>query len=128
MPPPAPVPPDDRAFWFVEGALGWSPMLLGPYATEDEAARIAVRPSEATVRIGAADYVWFVPVRQTDRSEYEQWIGPCRSENEAQNVARTLTELVEQGRDHLEIGPPFMVRLGTWLARPENKPAPDRGD
>ena len=126
MPPPAPLPPDDRVFWFVDGALGWAPMLLGPYATEDEAARIALRPSETTVKIGTADYVWFVPMQKIGRSEYKQWIGPCRSETGARHVARTLTESVEQWRDDFEIGPPFMVRLGTWLARQKEEPAPDR--
>ena len=113
------VPPsDERSFWFVTGIGSWSGMWFGPYETEQQAAQVALWADEAPRQIGAAEYVWVIPYCHRKDAKRREWIGPCRSQEDAQNMAELLGDYLATDEDW-EVRPPVMVRLATWLDQQE---------
>ena len=113
-------PADERSFWFVAGIGSWSGMWFGPYETEEQAVQVALWADEAPRRIGATEYVWVIPYCHTEDAKRREWIGPCRSQEDAQSMAELLGEYLATD-EGWEIRPPVMVRLATWLDQQEHQ-------
>jgi hypothetical protein len=118
LPPVQPAEPDRRAYWFVRDPdRAHLPVLLGPYeSVADALIQVPAAPT-APQAIFVGDYVWFVPVWRTPAGKEAEWIGPCTSETDIQQVARALTDKSAKLPRGFRTGPPAKLRLQTGLAR-----------
>jgi hypothetical protein len=114
MPPLEPPRPRRRDHWFVLPPVREAPpILIGPYATAEQAAAAFPQPEARARRIRTDEYAWFVPLRAAGGQT--QWIGPCELNLDAMRLARALDAAIKDRTPPLRTGQPVRLRLRTWL-------------
>ncbi len=114
MPPLEAAPPQRRDYWFALPPLGEAPpVLIGPYATAEQAAAAFPQPEARARRIRPDEYAWFVPLRSP--GGHTQWMGPCELNLDAMRLAQALDAAIKDRRAPLRTAPPVRLRLRTWL-------------
>lgn len=123
--PPLETPEADRgSHWFVKGIGRWSTLLFGPYDTEEEAFQHVNSPSDVPREIESSAYIWIVPLTEKADPDAVEWVGPCETEEDVQQLLDVLNALVEEGGGMHDVGPPMKVRMATWLERRQSAAAP----
>lgn len=107
-----------QSWWFVRGFGSTSPLLLGPFSSELEAAGAGGFTGEEPIELSAGDYVWGVPILESRGGEPEEWAGPCLDETDARILAEQLAEGMRRDDDtRRRIGAPVMLRVSSWMER-----------
>jgi len=114
-----------QSWWFVRGFGSTSPLLLGPFETEMEAAGAGGFSGEEPIELSAGDYVWCVPILASRGGEPEEWAGPCLDETDARILAEQLAEGMRRDDDtRRRIGAPVMLRVSSWMQRHSGERVP----
>lgn len=112
----SPVP--SKSWWFVRGFGSSSPLLLGPFNSEMEAAGAGGFTGESPVELLGGDYVWAVPILESRGGDPQDWAGPCLDETDARILAEQLAEGMRRDDDtRYRIGAPVMLRVSSWMER-----------
>jgi len=123
--PPLETPEADRGtHWFVKGIGRWSTLLFGPYDTEVDARQNVNAPGDVPREIESTSYIWIVPLTEKADPDAVEWVGPCETEEDVQQLLEVLNALVEEGGGMHDIGPPQKIRIATWLERRQSAEAP----
>lgn len=120
QPPPPPVP-----YWFVKVTdPNRLPVLLGPYAAQEEAAAAATGGTEPPIQVNSDEYLWFVPLYNPQTRQEVLLVGPSGSEGEARSIVALFEETPSLAPKGLIAGAPVKVQVRQWLKDRELGQAP----